>query len=341
MANNLIIEIGDFYIRIGDGAMINNQIKVNSFVNLEKNNDFFVTSNYHNLDLLAKDINNLISSQNIKGKTVNLIIPDTYTYSQILTMPFLKEKELLSAIKFQADQFIPLPIDKTTIDIDILYEDKKANQLLILIVAAPNKLIDHCISLIEQANLIPQIIENQTTSFLRLVDVINKNRQEEKLAIIINFDFFSTTLYCYDYNLNSFNSIFNFKTGLEIFLKEVEINLSLDRQNALKLLKSTDLINNQQSDLYRVISPALSDFINNLNRYIISLTEKNPNMKVNQIYTANLTNYFLNFEALIEKQINIPTMILDPLNLIYKNNFYDIIAKNKSSCLSILGGLIE
>lgn len=341
MRDSFVLEIGDYYLRLIDGEIGDNQIKIFNLDSLEKENNFFNTENPQILVSLANEINKIVSKSNIKKKLVNVIIPDTYTYSQIITMPYLKEKELLSAIKFQADQFIPLPIETTTIDLDILYEDKKNNQLLILIVAASNSLLDRCVSLIEEADLIPQSIENQTSCLLRLVNFINKNNFNKKSFVLINFDFFSTTFYLYDNNLNLITSVFNFKTGLDLFLKEIEINLSLERNDALNVLKTNELSGNQLIDISKIIEPAFNEFIKNLNFYLISTKEKNPYLKIEQIYTFNLNNLFFNFEKKIQEKIGIPITYLNLSDFIYKNSFYEVVNKQTSSYLSLLGGLIE
>ena len=48
-------------------------------------------------------IKKLFELYKIPKKTVNVVIPDSMTYSQIISMPRLKEKELLSAIKYQEE----------------------------------------------------------------------------------------------------------------------------------------------------------------------------------------------------------------------------------------------
>src|SRR3989338_1652765 len=100
----------------------------------------------------------------VEKKRLNIVIPDGFTYSQIIKMPRLKEKELLSAIRYQADQFIPMPIDETSLDLEILYEDKVSNNSLVLIIAAPQKLIDRVQNLSEQEGLYPEAIENELSA---------------------------------------------------------------------------------------------------------------------------------------------------------------------------------
>src|SRR6185436_4812366 len=101
--------------------------------------NFFDTENQLVLDKQVEILKRLYGNLRIRKKSVNVIIPDSRTYSQIVEMPKLKEKELIAAIRYQADEFIPMAIDETYLDLEILREDKRNHKLLVLIVASPKK----------------------------------------------------------------------------------------------------------------------------------------------------------------------------------------------------------
>lgn len=120
------IEIGENLIRVVDVKLDNQQIEISSLGYQIDTPRFFSGESDRIIDDEVKTIEKLVSRLNIKKKNVNIVVPDAYTYSQVLSMPALKEKELLAAIKYQADQFIPLPLEETAIDLDIIYEDRKS-----------------------------------------------------------------------------------------------------------------------------------------------------------------------------------------------------------------------
>src|SRR3989338_10566084 len=119
-------------------------------------------------ELLVK----LIADASIKHQDVNIIIPDSQSYTRIFEMPLLTDKELLSAIKYQADQFIPIPIDKVSLDVHILHKDKQNNKVDILLVAAPNTVIENVVQLAESASLLPVSIVKQAKVKLKLFSAL-------------------------------------------------------------------------------------------------------------------------------------------------------------------------
>ncbi len=334
MANeSFSLEIGDSYLRLSDCELNNNLIKITSLAMLEKTTSFYTAQNEKSLNETATIIEKLVQSLKIKKKTVDVIIPDTYTYSQILTMPYLKEKELLSAIKYQADQFIPLPIDETTLDLDILLENKKKNSLLLLIVAAPNTLVERVVSLIEKAGLIPQNIENQASSFARIATFskINKN------FVFINMDYYSTTVYFYNPQLNLITNIYNFKIGLNLFSKEVQVNFNLDIQKADEALKTIGFATSGSLNLIEVLQPALNEYIKELEKFILAIKEKENIAKIDGFFTFNLANKFNQFDKTLQAKLGIATAEFDLSNLIEKNQNYQLYNQAKSSFITVLG----
>ena len=55
-------------------------------------------------------IKQVMTEAKIRDKRVVVSIPESKVYSRILTMPFMSEAELSSAIKWEAEQFVPIPV---------------------------------------------------------------------------------------------------------------------------------------------------------------------------------------------------------------------------------------
>ena len=146
MADNFFtLDIDEKFTKIVEAKKNGNVLDVTALGITETSNSFYTGNLEKNIEDEVTQIRKLIGSLKISKKNVSLIIPDALTYSQILTMPLLNEKELISAIKYQADQFIPMPIEETNIDIEVIEEitgeNKKEKKVLLLIVAAPKKVI--------------------------------------------------------------------------------------------------------------------------------------------------------------------------------------------------------
>jgi type IV pilus assembly protein PilM len=258
------LEITDNAIKIFDGEILPKEIvtkKISPLDNLPFS--FFTQDTPDVSQKLADVIKKLVSDLKIAKRKVNVIIPDAYTYSQILPMPYLNEKELISAIKYQADQFIPLPIDEVNIDLEILYQNEKAKNLLVMVVAAPKKLATKIEELINLSGLIPNVLENQLSSFGRFLTKFSSflTQKFSQKIVFINLDHNSTSLYFFDPNISLISKVHTFNLGYSLFLKELQINTSFDNKKINELLSSFDPKSKNPVDVETIITPVTKQFV--------------------------------------------------------------------------------
>ena len=124
MTNNFSLVIGENLIRVIDVGVAKNKITVLAAAYDSVVNNIY-TDNSGKIDVnVVNKIVRLVNDAGVTKRQVNIIIPDGFSYTRIIDMPMLSDKELLSAIKYQADQFIPISIDDLVLDAITLYQDK-------------------------------------------------------------------------------------------------------------------------------------------------------------------------------------------------------------------------
>jgi len=294
-----------------------------------------IITNYYNSDL-EKDIEaqanlivNLVKNFKISKKNVNIIIPNLYTYHQILETPILKEKELISAMKYQADQFIPMPIDETNIDLEIIKEDKVQKKLLILVVAAPKKLIEKIQTTVELAGLIPESIETELSSSCRFVSELLIKSKKEKNFILVDFGYTSSQLSYFENDL--ITSTHNVSIGYQLFLKELMVNGNLDEKKATEILKNFSQTSSSSLPIETIISPLLNEIKFEIQRFISS---KNPNA----IYFADEIINFPGLTSFITKDFSLPVEILNPTLVLKKTSLVNALNYELPLYIEVFGG---
>ncbi|MCX7881304.1 MAG: pilus assembly protein PilM [Patescibacteria group bacterium] len=337
MANDFFsLELGNDFFRLADVEMANNKIKINSLFFQDNTLPIFSNDNEQTIIEEAKIIEKAINNLKIKKNNLNVIIPDYYSYSRIVEMPILKEKELLSAIKYQADQFIPLPLEETTIDLDIIYEDKKENKNLVLIVASSQKLVDKIEKLVQLIGCIPNNLENEISSFSRFANIFFQNFYN-KNKIFVNIGNESSTFYFYNQQNSLITEVHSFEGGFNLFLKEIEINLNFDRQKAKETLKTIGF--NQQSsvNLLEILKPTIVVFTKELEKFIFSLKERQKDMIIDEIVFFNFVCQIPLLEKELEKYLGIKTSILNLDNFVNQSS----LPKNLDNNLAFYVNLIS
>lgn len=312
-------ELSEQSIKIADAQKIGTQIKVDAWGQADLNGVFFQVESGGLVTETSKALSELLHTQNVKKKKTTVVIPDTYAYSRFIETPKLHEKELLSAIKYQADQFIPMPLDETSLDIQIIYEDEKTHNTLALVVAAPKKLVAKVEKTISTIGLIPIAIETEIVASARLFSELlgspNKNAPPKDQthisgSLIVNMGYNSTSLYFFDTTRSIMMFNHTFPIGFNLFLKVIQVNLNVDRKTALQFLHDFKPQDPSAHHLATVLTPALKDILTEIQRSTTLLNEK-YNAQITNVYMYNAASSFGGIAQIVEKYLSVPTKLLD------------------------------
>ena len=141
---------------------------------------------------LVKAIKKLVSEVNgekIKTRNVSLSIPEEEVFVKIIKMPDIAGRELETAVYFEAENHIPLEIEKMYLDFEVLEKDELGKK--VLIIAVSKKTIDSYLSVLIKSNLKPMFFESESLSSYR---ALAEDKESFFLVDIkkdkINFSFF-------------------------------------------------------------------------------------------------------------------------------------------------------
>lgn len=312
MANNTSIYIGENSLRLVNAGLNNGKVDIKSIAYRDELVPLYTVMNDKTISDGAKVIEQTFNSMKLSSKNVNIIIPDTYTFSQIQEMPRLKEKELLSAIKYQADQFIPLPLEEASLDLEVLHEDTVNNKLLVLIIAASEKLITQVSTMIELAGLIPLSVENELSAIGRYLSVCHTPATNKTSAavdtasVFINIGYTTSSLYLYHDKYKLITDAYNVKIGIDLFLRELKANLNLDNLKAIEVLRTIGVGTSAQAQISDVLAPAVEDLLKEIEKFIIAMKEKYK-VDIQAIQLCNNSYLIRSLEERIQAYVSIGT----------------------------------
>lgn len=341
MSDNLVLNLGENCIRIADIRTEAKQMEITALTYQDSARSILIDDSEKGLQNRAKLIEKLVLNLKTKKKGVKVVIPDGLTFSQIIEMPRLREKELLSAIKYQADQFIPMPLDETVIDLEILYEDKVNKKLLVLIVASPQKLIGQITDTIAMSGLYPESIENELSAIGRFLSFYSQTTDIGS-TIFFNLGFQTSSLYFYNPKLKLITDIHNYKLGYQLFLKELEINTNLDPEKGLEAIKKIGLTKDGSIDTEAILKPVIEELVKEIAGFTITIKEKYSLPKIDQICLINLASSVNNIALKIQSYLGgIPVSLFNISSVIKKNPISQSLNNEFSSFISLAGATLE
>lgn len=333
------LDIGEGYVKLADVELKRKSLSAQSAGYNEIPFNLFSVTSQEYVAKASELIRKLIADAEVKKSDVHIVIPDSQTYTRIFDMPLLTDKELVSAIRYQADQFIPVPIDQVSLDIHIISKDKKANKSSILLVAAPHTVINHVIKIVEDAALMPMNIENETSAVLRLIS--NLNEFAEKKAgseVFVNFGNTSSSIYLFDMAKNVPLQVHNFAIGQNIFYKDIKANYMLNDDQIKDLIERVGFSGeDQQYNLHELLASPLNEFISEVQRFIMS-SKENTATDIKGLHLFGEGSKFAGVSEKMSELIGLPVSLLNLHENFEKSNVVDFFAEDWPLLVPAVGG---
>ncbi len=119
---------------------------------------------------------------------VAITLPESKSFVRIIEIPHMAESEVENAILFEAESYVPMPMDQVYFDWRVLQSAK--DTMSVLLVASPKETVDSYIAVLESAHLQVVAVEVESQSLSRaLIGEVST-----ETALIIDLDSTKTNL---------------------------------------------------------------------------------------------------------------------------------------------------
>lgn len=180
-----------------------------------------------------------IKGEKIKTKFVSAIIPERKSFLRIIQLPKMPEDEIKNAIRFEIEENIPLSLDESYYDWQILGDSEgKIDHMDILTAVAPKSVIDPYNNLIKNAGLIPKVFELESIASSR---AIIKNLKTERPTMMVNLGSTQISFVIFSGEAPRFSTSINtpFRNHLTYYISE-HLKISMEEAEKLKRLVGMD-----------------------------------------------------------------------------------------------------
>lgn len=116
-------------------------------------------------ELLKKTVNQI----KITSKEVNIGLPERLVFSRVIKFPMLTDEEIVAAIKWEAEQYIPIPLNEAVVQHIVLEKKENSSEILILLIAVPKTVVEKYIKIVRLAGLNPVSAETELIALSRSI----------------------------------------------------------------------------------------------------------------------------------------------------------------------------
>lgn len=277
---------------------------------------------------LAKIIREALTK--VRGKKLNskyvvASLPEEKAFLQVIQMPLMTEEELRRAVRFEAENYIPLPIDKVYLDFQqVLPLYNHLDHLDVLIAALPKKTIDSYTSCLKKAGLIPWALEIESQAISR---ALVKDEVSPSPLLLIDLGATRTSFIIFAGCCLRFTS--SIQVSTQKFTEAISKGLKVDLDEAKKLkLKYgiKDNTKNKGKEIFEALIPLLSYLIEkiktHLNYYQSHASHEHlPSSKgVAKIFLCGGGANFQGLSDFISSELKIPVELGNPwVNILPKS----------------------
>lgn len=187
----------------------------------------------------ADAIKSLVKDTKASTKAVAISLPESLVYTRVIEMPALTEPDLTSTIRFQAEQYIPVPLTDVVLKHQVLSMPEPGvpgSKMSVLLVAAPNDVLSRYTVLLSNAGLQLAAVE---TEILAVARSIIGAETSNLITLLVHLGAETTTLAVFKNGLLILAQSIN--TGGSAIVRSVATQLNLPPKQAEEYIKSYGL----------------------------------------------------------------------------------------------------
>lgn len=274
------LDIGSFFIK---GVVLSHRggtPKLVSFGSIAAPQPGIASDTQADLEATARAIRNLLNSIKAPSPQVVVALPESKIFTRVIhDLPYLSDDELVSAIRYSAEEFVPLPIDQVNLYWQVIARSKQQNNTQVFVVASPKNTVNRYLKVLELAKLKPIALETELIAASR--SIVGSN-SFAPTTLIIQLGAAST-----DFAVVSKGIILltrSIATGGTALTRSVSQYLNFEVMQAEEYKKVYGLLEDQLAGkIYQALKPLVDVIVSEAQRVAQAFHARNPNNPIKRI----------------------------------------------------------
>jgi type IV pilus assembly protein PilM len=264
-----------------------------------------------NYDLIGKALFDLFKSGlhgSVFTRRVACTLPTSHIFSRIMKIPSIPNDQITDAIRLEAEQYIPMPVDSLYLDYEITSRDDQNIELLM--VATPKIIVDSYIKLLESLDLEPVALEPSVNATARMFSFADSTHNEP--SILIDFGSISIDVAVFDKTMIVNSTLAG---GSEMMTQLISKGLKISEADAYEMKSKYGIgVSEKQQQISKSIEPLLDNLIKEIRKITRYYNERvgQSQRQIAKIITSGGGATMPGINQYLQKQLDIPAKTLDP-----------------------------
>jgi type IV pilus assembly protein PilM len=286
-------------------------------------------------DLLAREIKAFANQHKLRGRPVDLAVSNQKVIVRNIDMPEMTEDELRGAIEFQAQDYIPIPIDEVVLDFQVIgryVNTEGASRQQVVLVAAQKAMIAMYTAAIRQAGLKLAGIDVCSMALVRALipqtPFLAEGPHNGVCRAIADIASSVSTLVVAVDNVLKFTRVINFSS--DRFARVLAEQLQVPAEDAATLVQRVGLRGKEETldDVYseevvaqtqQRLGEVALELADEVRRSLHYFQGQELNTPVTEVILSGRGALVRNLDALLSDTLSMPVSIGNPLTLVAEN----------------------
>ncbi len=278
-----------------------------------------MSENHADQERLAETIRKLLQDAGISSRNVAVALPESQVFTRVIETPVLSEAELESAIKWEAEQYVPVPLNEVLLRHQILSVPEKnvlGAKMDVLLVAAPHAVVNRYMNILKLAGL--QVLAIETEIFAISRALVGADPYSPT-TLIVNLGATTTDLSVVKKgNLAFVRSI---ATGGEAIARAVSADLNIDISQAEEYKRAYGLDPDKlDGKVVTAIKPIVEVIVTEIKRAMVYYQTKKPDDPVRRMVLSGGMAQMPGLVNFLGESLTLEVQVGNPVANIMKND---------------------
>ena len=262
---------------------------------------------------VARAINKIREKAKVKSNRAVTALPTFSVFSSIINLSNVTQKDISSAVYWEAKKVIPLPLDEMILDWKKIdekgNEDKKekANKnIKVLLTGAPRTLVKKYIETFKEAKINLLSLETETFSLIRSL-----LGNDTSTVLLVEIGATTTDVSIVDQSIPILNRSIDIGGNTITSSISEQLKIGPERAEQFKYDLGITAIESEEDVVPKTIIDTISPIINEI-KYMLNLFQNKNESQVEKIILSGGSSLLPNFVNYLTKILNMNVIIGDP-----------------------------
>jgi type IV pilus assembly protein PilM len=308
------LDIGSTAVKIIGLTKVGDKIKLEFYAFEPLEPGAVVEKNIKDREKVVNAIKAVVKKAKIASTKVCVAIPSATSITKIIQLSSdLSDKEIGSEIDFEAERYIPYPLEDVNLDYSVVGPVKDNAELVnVLLAVSKSENIENIVDLVSDAGLVALIVDIDSFAIERAFELVaNKLPEHGKNKVVAVFDIGATitTMNVFDHNSIVYTREQGF--GGQHLIDEIQNIYGLTYPEAIAAIKNENL----PADYYQeVLEPFMQTVAQQINRFCQFFFSSGNYTTIDYIFLTGGGSSIKDLDILIQSKLQIKTFIADPFS---------------------------